>query len=225
MGGTVKTHPAYGILGFSRVSGGPGKLYGSEIHHNSYIEMRLVPGEEHRTSSYTHHMGRMKPLVCVRMSHSQFAEAITSMNIGSGVPVTIDFIDDAIGQRPLIDDKTTLHKKVKAELSKEAKDAMADAEKLETLVRETLASSKLSKAAQKEVVDAVTRLTSSIRSSMPYVVESYQEAAEKVGANAKAELDAFATMVVTKLGTKALAALNEEPQSEVLLQDVRKQYE
>lgn len=45
MEGSLKTHPACGMLSFSRCSGGPGTLFGSEINHDHYIQMTLCPGE------------------------------------------------------------------------------------------------------------------------------------------------------------------------------------
>lgn len=35
------THPAFGMIGFSRVSGGENTLFGSSIKHNDRIIMRL----------------------------------------------------------------------------------------------------------------------------------------------------------------------------------------
>ncbi len=210
MAGQRKTHPAYGMLRFSRVQGGCGKMFGSEINHTGYIQMELQPGEEQRHLANTWFFGRSKCLCQVRMSSAQFAELITSMNIGSGVPVTIDFLGDEMGQRPGIKDEDTLHAQIKSEVKKEAADAFKDADHLAKTLKATLVASKLPKAKQEELSKLVDRVVSAVHSSMPFIIDQYQEAAEKVGAKAKAELDAYTTSIIHRLGEKALAALNED---------------
>ena len=209
--GTRKTHPAYGMLRFSRVSGNPGKLFGSEINHTGYIEMTLAPGEEMRGLSNTWYFGHSKCLCSVMMSAAQFAELITSMNIGSGVPVTIEYVADETGQRPGIYDPDTLHETVKREIRKEADDTFKDASTLAEHLTKTVMASKLTKGAKEELISLVNKVTGAVRSSLPFVITQYEEAAEHVGAKAKAELDAYTTSVINRLGTKALAALNENP--------------
>ncbi len=209
MAGQRKAHAAYGMLRFSRVSGDPGKLFGSEINHNAYIQMELCPGEEQRHLSNTWYFGRSKCLCQVKMSSAQFAELITSLNMGSGVPVTIDYLADDMGQRPGIKDEDTLHETIKREVKKEANDAFKDADSLVKTLRATLETSKLPKAKQKELINLAEQLSRAVHDSMPFIVDQYQEAAEKVAAKAKAELDAYATNIIHRLGEKALNALNE----------------
>ncbi len=209
-GGSRKSHPAYGMLRFSRVQGGCGKLFGSEINHTGYIQMELQPGEEERGLAHTWFFGRSKCLCQVKMSAAQWAELITSMNIGSGVPVTIDFLDDEMGYRPGIADEDTLHATIKREIKKEASDAFKDADALATTLRATLKASKLPKSKQEELIGMLDKVTRAVHDSLPHIIDQYQESAEKVAAKAKAELDAYTTSVIHRLGEKALAALNEE---------------
>ena len=209
MPGQRKAHPAYGMLRFSRVSGGPGKMFGSEINHNSYIQLELQPGEEQRHLSNSWFFGRSKCLMQVKMSCAQFSELITSLNMGSGVPVTIDYLADEMGQRPGIKDEDTLHETIKREVKKEANDAFKDADSLVKTLRATLEASKLPKGKQTELIGLAEQLSRAVHQSMPFIVDQYQEAAEKVAAKAKAELDAYATNIIHRLGEKALNALNE----------------
>ena len=64
------------------------------------------------------------------------------------------------------------------------------------------------KAKLEELIGMVYKVTRAVKDSLPSIIDQYQEAAEKVGAKAKAELDAYATGVINRLGVKALAALN-----------------
>jgi hypothetical protein len=212
IGGTIKTHPAFGLLSFHRVSGGDENLFGSEIKHGQFINMTLVPGEELRSLSRDWYLGKSRPLVKVRMSAAQFAELITSMNVGSGVPVTIDYVADEMGYRPGIADTDTFHETLQSELKKEVQDAFADTEKLLKTLEETLAKSGLSKVKQKELTDIANRIQSSVKSSMPYILEQYQEDAEKIGAKAKAEVEAWTMHAVMKAGLESLLNQKSAPQ-------------
>jgi len=87
--GTKTSHPSYGTLAFSRRTGGRGTpLFGSSIEHRDTIAMTLYHADITRGLHYDSIYGDKK-IVEVEMSYSQFAEAITSMNMGSGVPVTV----------------------------------------------------------------------------------------------------------------------------------------
>lgn len=86
--GEKTTHPAYGMLSFSRRSGSKTPLFESSIEHRDTIAMTLTHGDVTRglNTDWYHGNGIIAE---VEMSYSQFAEAITSMNMGSGVPVTV----------------------------------------------------------------------------------------------------------------------------------------
>lgn len=84
-------HPSYGMLQFCRTTGSPRTLFGSSIQHGDTITMYLREGEVSRELNRNIYFGSEK-IVKLEMSYSQFAEAITSMNQGFGVPVTIRFI-------------------------------------------------------------------------------------------------------------------------------------
>lgn len=99
--GTKTTHPSYGTLRFSRVTGGEISLFGSSIEHRDTIIMELCHASIER-NLYRDWIYNNRPIVKVEMSYSQFAEAITSFGCGSGVPVTIRFTEKD-GQMPECD--------------------------------------------------------------------------------------------------------------------------
>lgn len=68
-------HPAFGMIGFSRVSGGENTLFGSSIKHNDRIVMTLKHGEQDRHLHDDWYYGRGL-ITEVEMSYSQFAEVI-----------------------------------------------------------------------------------------------------------------------------------------------------
>ncbi len=87
-------HPSYGMLQLTRSSlGGNGTaLFGSSIMHNDVIRLTITNGymeQEDGQNRYYAKTGRRNCIVEVDMSYTQFAEVITSLNMGDGVPVTI----------------------------------------------------------------------------------------------------------------------------------------
>ena len=85
---TINKHPSYGMLSFHRVHGAATPLFGSSIQHRDTIRLTLKEGEVKRSLNTDWYFGG-KRLFEVEMSLSQFAELITSLNMGDGIPVTI----------------------------------------------------------------------------------------------------------------------------------------
>ena len=85
---TIMKHPSYGMLSFHRVTGAATPLFGSSIQHRDTIRLTLKEGEVKRSLNKDWYFGG-KELFEVEMSLSQFAELITSLNMGDGIPVTI----------------------------------------------------------------------------------------------------------------------------------------
>ena len=114
-----ETHPSYATLGFSRVSGGTTSLFGSSIQHNNTIVMTVRQGSIERSLSRDWIMGQDE-LLQVEMSYSQFAEAITSMNQGTGVPVTLKYLQGKgrIEDCPFIDKKEQFEDEFKNTIEK-----------------------------------------------------------------------------------------------------------
>lgn len=96
--GDTYHHPSFGMLSFSRAHGGHSNLFGSSIQHRDTIHMVLKEGTVSRDLNEDWYFGGPE-IVEVEMSQSQFAELITSMNMGSGVPCTIKFIKGHLNRR------------------------------------------------------------------------------------------------------------------------------
>lgn len=199
--GVVKTHPAYGMLGFSRVSGSPGTLFGSEVKHTgSFIRMTIVRGEEHWSLSQSWFHGRAETFVEVDMSHAQFAEAITSMNVGSGVPCTIRYLPGQ--QLPEIEDTSTVHEQIKADVKDTAHEAI---DAIATL-KAAIAAAKMPKGAQAELLKMADSASAKLTSSLPFVLDQYGEALESMKSKAATEVDAMLTSAIHRAGLEALGS-------------------
>lgn len=137
-----KQHPSYGMIRICRSQvGGPGTaLFGSSIMHNNVIRLSISRGElerERNEDKFYAKGSRKDKIVEVEMSYTQFAEAITSLNIGEGIPVTITNINgEQIEQCPY----RNRQKIMRREMNEAVHDVMQELEKrseeIEKLLKE-----------------------------------------------------------------------------------------
>lgn len=208
-------HESYGMLAFSRCQGSSGRLFGSALpKNNMFIQMRLKKGVRYHSLSHDRFMGK-ETIVEVSLSAVQFAELLTSMNMGDGVPCTIKYMADPVPHsfRELDEPPpmTTEAEEVELGFKEDLKDL---GELLASHVREAnkiLAKSTITKADRDTLRRMFERSAMEVRSNMPFVLRSFQESVKKMSAAAKAEVDAFMTHGLVSLGLSALAEGKELP--------------
>lgn len=203
----VKTHPAFGMLRFARINGSSGRLFGSELESGHFIRLTLCPGEEHWHLHEKRYMSTSKTLVEVDLTASQFAELITTLNSGCGVPCTVRRVNGV--EQPNFIDEDTLSNKIKADLADDVKTITGLVNQLKAEAQATLDESGLGKARKEKVMELIYRIQREVSANMPFVLDQYTEAVDKVTASVKAEVDSFVTHVTTQLGIESLKKLNE----------------
>ena len=116
-GEETKKHPSYGLIRFSRIQGHQ-HFFGSDSRPDSYIELTVSECEHNQDLVQSWYFPR-KELVSLRLTNNQFAELITSLNMGSGVPCTLEFIkgEGKIEQEKEKEYKVDFHKKKTKEMS------------------------------------------------------------------------------------------------------------
>lgn len=88
-----ETHPAWGLIGASRVSSSPpgATLFDSDIRHQYYVVVRLRRASRKRDLGHDYKYGE-EQLVEIAMSEAQWASFLSTMNVGEGVPCTIESV-------------------------------------------------------------------------------------------------------------------------------------
>lgn len=88
----VKTDPSWGLLQFNRCSASyPGRrLFKSDVNNTNFISLTLKTASVHRNLGSDFCMDE-ETLAEVLLSPVQFAELLTNMNVGCGVPCTIRY--------------------------------------------------------------------------------------------------------------------------------------
>jgi hypothetical protein len=203
-----ETHPSFGMISFSRIhSGGKGpRLFQSFTDNSTFISCKIKGAE------VGHDLGRdwvhgNKTMIEVYISASQFAELLTSMNIGDGVPCTIKQVAGVeIPKAPLCE---TVASKVRNTFKNEVKDKINDLQKVAKEIETMLAGSKLSKENQKQLNWKIQELAGLFSDHAPFMLDSFEEAVEKTVVGAKAECDAWLTHNIMRAGLESL--LNQAP--------------
>ena len=211
---TKEKHPSYGMVGFYRVSGNPGRLFGSSLkNHESYIALRIGTGERIHSNGWDRYYGSLRgEHVEVMLSSAQFAELLTSMNVGNGVPCTIAYLGGKKVERAPEDAEIEVDKirnGFKKDMEKIASKFRPKITEVETLLEKK----SLSKADKEQIMRSICSVVDELTGKAPHIITMFEEASEKVVQHSKAEIDAFVTSNVMDAGIRAIAAARELDQT------------
>jgi len=201
-GETEEHHPAYAQLQFSRQSGGCDNLYGSAVSHQETISMRVSRSYKHVSNYSERYFAEHTPIIEIRMTHSQFSQAITSMNMGSGVPVTLEMLK---GQRfPRCEEKTV------SEIANDGLDETFNnfADKIskgERRLHQIIEKKgTILKKEREEIINIYNMLMQELRDNIPFLHKCMVEAYEKTAQSSKADIEAFYTNAIMRMGEEAI---------------------
>lgn len=207
-----ETHESYGILSLSRVTGTPRHLFGSTIKHGDTIVLKISECEVSREFQKSRYMDN-KTFIEVEMSASQYAEAITTMNAGCGVPVTLRRVNGKqIQDPPIVDFK----ERAKSELRSEMGELAERINELSKDAKEILGrkGTPIKADERKKILHDITMLVQEVRSNIPFAHECFEESVEETVTEAKATLDAFLTSMRERLGQAVIDGKIEVPMLE-----------
>ena len=204
--GSCEIHPAFGQASFHRVQGNPGKLYGSNLEdHHTFIDLEIKTSERHHNLARDWYFAS-DPIVRVTFSAAQFAELLTTMNMGGGIPCTLNYVTpDGGGIIPKIPlDQETEAERIEEEFKAKLADNVRDLKENEEKVNEILEKKIIGKKYRATIKNLMYESYRFFVDSAPFAVQSLVEAKEKVIVSAKAEIDAFLTNVVQRVGLEAI---------------------
>jgi ElaB/YqjD/DUF883 family membrane-anchored ribosome-binding protein len=206
---TPETHESYALLSISRCTGTARSLFGSTIRHGDTIRLSIDEGKVYRDfQKNRYHNG--KSFIEVEMSSAQFAEAITTLNVGCGVPVTLKYLDGKqMAEPPSVD----LKERAKNELKEEMGELAERIDELSKDAKEILTrkGSPIKADEKEKLLKDLLFLVQEVRSNIPFAQECFQEAVEEVVVQAKAEVDSCLTTMRERLGQQVLDGKIEVP--------------
>jgi len=196
-------HESFAMMSFTRVQSNKGEvMHGSNIKHSTFIRMDLKHSSMRRGLNHDWYYGD-KLIASVEMSQNQFAELITSMNMGDGIPVTLKRTErDGQMEDPKFQVVTDLHEdEMKDMTSRVAENGDELLEKMKNL----FSGSTVKKADRNELIKDLEAVLRDIQANMPYVEDCFRETMDKVVTDAKGTIEAFYQHRVVEAGLEALS--------------------
>lgn len=208
-GGTrrVIKHPSYATCRVSRVTG-HATLFDSNIAHDGYITMSFYEAEKHEDGYSEHVFGHGKALFEVAMTENQFVAIMTRMNIGSGVPVTIQHRQTG----PLeITPAIASFENSSARLTRMADDIDENVREQQQTRLKALKGllEGLPKRKAAEIEKLIDLIVNQSMSNMDFGKKQITEHAEKLVTEAKVEIEAHVSGLCTQLGVDSLRKLTQ----------------
>ena len=164
-----------------------------------------------RDLNYDRYYAENNPYIEIEMSQSQFAQAITSLNMGAGVPVTLTRLNgEYIEPCPFIDKREQFSNEFRNDMqrvSKQLDDVTAEVEKLVEEKRT------FSKADREKILIALRGAKQQISSNYPYMFSMFNEQMDKTVTEAKAEIESH---LQARMEDVAARALMKEQQVDML---------
>ena len=196
-------HESYGMVLFSRITGHSGRLFGSSLpDQGSFIRLRITRADRRHHLGRDWYHGENKVMMELDLSNVQFAELITTMNQGSGVPCTLRYCEGRQMENPPNErlEAQQIRDDFKEKTAQVARNMQESVKKID----EILAKKSTTQADRAMVKELLGLIVQDVNSNMPFWLRSFHEATGKIVASAKTEIDAFMTNAVMSAGYKAL---------------------
>lgn len=202
-----KSHESWALVTWHRITGSPRRLFGSALeNHHSTVSLTISRGQRAFDLSQDWYYPD-KEIIEIEMSATQFAEFLTSPNMGCGVPATIrtfqgkhmeDPPDEGVEAQRVQED----FKENTTELGKKLRETIVKIQKV--LQKKTIL-----KADREFLRGAYNKLLMEVEQNMPFALEQFREASDKVVQAGKAEVEAFTTHFIHALGLQKIEEMQK----------------
>lgn len=190
------SHDSFGLLHFARWSGSHAQtFFGSDIKHDRGIRMTLMSACRERSLN-ADRFYEEDLVAAVDMTEAQFAEILTTLNIGTGVPVTIKSMRDGDIVIPAPPPETPKGEVVLEEARTEAREGVAEMRRVLKALRGLLEEGKLRKQGVKALIDELDAAIRVFDDRVPFMIEQFSRTVEKMVVDAMATIRAGAPPVV-----------------------------
>lgn len=201
------THPAFAVCQVNRVSSTGTTLFDSNIRQTGFITMSFREAEKHEDGYSDRVYGHGREIFEVAMTENQFVAIVTRMNQGGGVPVTIQHRQTGpMEATPSIAGFESTDEKLRRMADEIDEQVRAEQNRRVAQLKGMLEGLPKRKAAEIEsLLDLI--ITQSIH-NLDYGRTVLTEHAEQKITEAKVEVDAHISGVVTQLGVQTLQELS-----------------
>lgn len=195
--GERRSHPSYAKINVSRVSGHT-ELFDSAFEHQHFIHLSISRAEVLGHPASHQFIYGKEELIEVAMSETQFARMISSLNIGSGTPCTLQRWNGESVIQPANESHQKCHT---ATIGDKLQGAVDNQKKVlsklqgwrESKHRPTLKE-------MDELIQGMESQVENFNSNMKYYARCFEEHMEKTVDEARTEIEAHMIATADKLG-------------------------
>lgn len=208
-------HPSFANLYIGRSQcSGQKALFGSSIKHHDTITLKIFPAFIDRGFNMDRYFPEARPYIEIEMSQSQFAQAITSLNMGAGVPVTLRRLNDQyIEPCPFVDKREQFNNEFREDMNALSKKLTEATKHVEKLIEEKKT---FNKADKDQILSALKSVTSQLASHYPYMYSMFNEQMDKTVTEAKAEIESH---LQARMEDMALKVAGQEMNASEMIPD------
>ena len=203
----VEQHPSYGAITIGRITSSRAHpMYGSSVKHRDTIRLTIHHSECKRML-YGDWYSPKDTIVEVEVTQSQWAEMVSSVGLGAGVPCTIKWLNGRVEEPPYRAKADLFQSEFQMLMDK----AMSDAEAAVKKAEELLEKKALNKADRTELLNLMRSACASVKDSAPFVSKQFAEQMERTATEVKGELDAWQLKRMADFAAAGMAQNKEEP--------------
>lgn len=195
-------HPSYCTVRFSRTNSSHQKpFFGSSIKPNSYITLTISSAEiDRKLNNDWIHSGR--ELIQVGMTEAQFAELITTINMGSGTPATL-FHDGKkkIEEPPYISKVEQHSMEFSNKMHEMSENLKNNFNKIQTIIN---SDKPINKQAKAELINMYNSMITQINSNIPFYEQQFLEQMQNTVHEAKMEINQHIQQEAQRLGINTI---------------------
>ena len=200
-----KKHKSWGMIGAYRCQGDSKSFFQSDVPCNNHICVRIKTAQLHRDLNRDWVMGDSL-IVSVKLTPMQWAEMLTNMNCGDGVPCTLEFTekDGLIDFEPEENRLDLLLKETDEKVDKGKEYIKAVQDKIINLANEK----KISKKVAEELLFELKNANSCLGgNSIDFIKKQAKEHIENMTVQAKANIGAYIDHKIYSTGLQELERL------------------
>lgn len=207
MKGEREKHKSWGMVGFYHNFGSGRELFGSDVTNHNTIRLTVKHAVKHRELGRDWTMG--DDIICeVELSALQFAELLTNMNMGDGVPCTIKYTRED-GCVEYKSEKSKIEV-IQEERSAEIDKASSNLQEVISELTELMSNKKISKTVGSELLHKLKCVTSNLEGSNYefYKKQAFNEVAKMV-VEAKSQISEHINHKIYSVGLEHLINASE----------------
>ena len=204
-----KNHPSFATLYIGRsFCSGKQNLFGSSIKHNEVITLRINPASISRNLNNDYIFSDPNSYIEINMSQAQFAQAITSFNMGDGTPVTLRKLNDQYIEPCPYENKRI---QFTNELSEELKVISNEIEEVSKATEELIENKRtFNKADKEKILNTLHKVQGIFNGNLSYIYSQFNKQMDKTVTEAKAEVEGHIKARIDDMASRGIDLISKQ---------------